>query len=143
QHLHLHVARIGQVALDVHRGVGEELLALSRGAVERLFQLALGLGHAEALASAAARGLDRHRVAHRRVDHLGGVGHGLHGAGACGASRSGSEYTATLPMPSSSNVRITRMAISPRLATRTLPNMGAEGYATCPGKAQSAGAGAD
>ena len=34
---------------------------------------------------------------------------------------------------SSSNVRITRMAISPRLATRTLPNMGAEGYVTRPG----------
>src|SRR5215217_1363721 len=31
-------------------------------------------------------------------------------------------------MPSSSSARITRTAISPRLATRTLENMGAAGY---------------
>src|SRR6266487_1714671 len=35
-------------------------------------------------------------------------------------------------MPSSSSVRITRMAISPRFATRTLPNMGREGYVLNP-----------
>src|SRR5918999_3725149 len=35
------------------------------------------------------------------------------------ASRSASEYTATVGMPSSRHVRITRTAISPRFATRT------------------------
>ena len=35
------------------------------------------------------------------------------------ASRSGSAYTATLPMPASLHARTTRTAISPRLATRT------------------------
>src|SRR5262249_38180423 len=36
--------------------------------------------------------------------------------------RSGSEYTATVPMPSSRSVRNTRTAISPRLATSTFEN---------------------
>ena len=35
------------------------------------------------------------------------------------ASRSGSAYTATLPMPASLHARMTRTAISPRLAIRT------------------------
>src|SRR6267143_4607380 len=38
------------------------------------------------------------------------------------ALRSASEYTATVRMPSRRAVRITRHAISPRLAIRTLPN---------------------
>src|SRR3954466_10749110 len=46
----------------------------------------------------------------------------------CSASRSSSEYTATEEMPISSSARMTRMAISPRLATRTFLNMGAEPY---------------
>src|SRR3954451_21956746 len=37
----------------------------------------------------------------------------------CGLSASASEYTATVPMPRSRQVRKTRRAISPRLATRT------------------------
>src|SRR5512134_3721445 len=37
----------------------------------------------------------------------------------CSAARSASEYTATVSMPRSRQVRITRTAISPRLATRT------------------------
>src|ERR687886_1936447 len=41
----------------------------------------------------------------------------------CWASRSGSEYTATDAIPSSSSARMTRTAISPRFATRTLLNM--------------------
>ena len=41
------------------------------------------------------------------------------------ASRSRSEYTATVGMPSSRHVRMTRTAISPRLAIRTLENIGA------------------
>src|SRR6478735_6520902 len=38
------------------------------------------------------------------------------------ASRSGSAYTATLPMPASLHARITRTAISPRFAIRTFCN---------------------
>ena len=38
------------------------------------------------------------------------------------ASRSGSAYTATLPMPASLHARITRTAISPRFATSTFCN---------------------
>ena len=37
------------------------------------------------------------------------------------------EYTATVAMPSSSQARITRMAISPRLAIRILENMDGRG----------------
>src|SRR5438552_16384195 len=37
----------------------------------------------------------------------------------CGAARSASEYTATVSIPSSRQVRMTRTAISPRLATST------------------------
>src|SRR6266571_4608873 len=40
----------------------------------------------------------------------------------CSASRSAAEYTATVRTPSRRAVRITRQAISPRLATRSLPN---------------------
>src|SRR5439155_20542392 len=39
QHLDLDVARVRQVALDVDRRVGEELLALARRALERLLEL--------------------------------------------------------------------------------------------------------
>src|SRR5688572_11611088 len=39
------------------------------------------------------------------------------------ASRSASLYTATDAIPSSSRARMTRTAISPRLATRTFENM--------------------
>ena len=73
QHLHLHVARVGQVALDVDGRVVEELLALARGALERLLELGLLERDAEALAAAAARGLDGDRVADRLVDDLAGV----------------------------------------------------------------------
>src|SRR6185437_565688 len=41
----------------------------------------------------------------------------------CSDSRSASEYTATAWMPSSWQARITRIAISPRLAIRTFLNM--------------------
>ena len=39
QHLDLDVARVGQVALEVDRRVGEELLALARGALEGVLEL--------------------------------------------------------------------------------------------------------
>src|SRR3990172_4369786 len=41
----------------------------------------------------------------------------------CSDDRSASEYTATVRMPSSRHARITRTAISPRLATSTLRNI--------------------
>ena len=63
EHLDLDVARVGQVALQVDGRVGEELLALARRTLERVLELVLGQGDAEALAAAAARRLDRHRVA--------------------------------------------------------------------------------
>ena len=87
EHLDLDVARVGQVALEVDGVVGEELLALARGALERLLELVGLLGDAEALAAAAARGLDRDRVADvlgdllgvlERLDRLGGAGHDRH-----------------------------------------------------------------
>ncbi len=68
QDLDLDVARVGQVALEVHGRVGEELLALARGALERVLELVLGERDAEALAAAATRGLDRHRIADRVLD---------------------------------------------------------------------------
>ena len=73
QHLDLDVARVGQVALEVDGGVAEELLALAGGALEGLLEL-VGLERdAEALAAAAARGLDRDRVADLLGDLRGGL----------------------------------------------------------------------
>ena len=63
EHLDLHVARVRQVALEIHGRVGEELLALARGALEGLLQLARLEGDAESLAATAAGGLDGDRVA--------------------------------------------------------------------------------
>jgi hypothetical protein len=57
--LHLDVARVGQVALEVDRRVGEELLPLAGGALEGPRQLLLGERDPEALAPAAARRLHR------------------------------------------------------------------------------------
>ena len=65
EHLDLDVARVGQVALEVDGRVGEELLALARGALEGVLELVLAERDAEALAAAAARRLDRDRVADR------------------------------------------------------------------------------
>ena len=42
EHLDLDVARILQVALQIDGGVGEELLALARGPLERVLELVLG-----------------------------------------------------------------------------------------------------
>ena len=73
EHLDLDVARVRQVALDVDGRIREELLALARGALERLLELVLRLGDAEALAAASARRLDGDRVADRVRDHLARV----------------------------------------------------------------------
>ena len=61
--LDLDVARVGQIALEVDGRVGEELLALARGPLERRLELRLLERDAEALAAAAARRLDGDRVA--------------------------------------------------------------------------------
>ena len=58
EHLHLDVARVVQIALEVDRGVGEELLAFATGALEGALELLRGERHAEALAAAAAGRLD-------------------------------------------------------------------------------------
>ena len=87
QHLDLHVARVGQVALEVDGGVGEELLALARRALEGVLELGLLQRHAEALAAAAAGGLDGHRVADLVVDQLLGVLDGLDRVGGAGHDR--------------------------------------------------------
>jgi len=84
EHLDLDVARVGEVALEVDGRVGEELLALARGALEGGLQLVLGERDAEALAAPAARGLDRDRVADLVLGDARGrleVGHGLGRAG--------------------------------------------------------------
>ncbi len=77
EHLDLDVTRVGQVALEVHGRVGEELLALAGGALEGGLELVIRQRDPEALAAAAARGLDRDRVADRLLDHPAGVVDGL------------------------------------------------------------------
>src|SRR5438128_12461023 len=56
--LHLDVARVGKVALEVDRGIGEELFPLAACALECALELRLGERHAEALAASSASGLD-------------------------------------------------------------------------------------
>src|SRR3954451_9574272 len=87
QYLHLDVARVGQVALDVDGGVVEELLALAGGTLERLLELCLLEGDTEPLAATAAGRLDRDRIADRLVDHLLGVLDGVDRVGRAGDDR--------------------------------------------------------
>ena len=68
QHLHLHVPRIVQVALDEHGVVREVGLALAPGGVVAAAQLGLVGRDLDALATAAGRSLDRDRVADRGGD---------------------------------------------------------------------------
>ena len=84
EHLHLHVARVRQVALQVHRGVGEELLAFARGALEGVLQLLLGERHPEPLATATTGRLHGHREAELPLGDLERLlerRHGLRGPG--------------------------------------------------------------
>src|SRR5438094_503155 len=59
-------------------------------------------------------------LAPRRLERALGLVRAAHDLQPCAAARSTSEYTATVPIPSSRRVRKTRIAISPRFATRTL-----------------------
>ena len=210
--LHLDVARVVEVALDVHRGVGEVRLAFPPRRLEGALDLVRRARDAEPLPASAGGRLDRDRVADllggsedvggarrgsrrsrhdrharrahalargdlgahrldrvrrrpdpdepcgldlprergvlreeavardgspprplagrrrrsrspRRYDSLAGPGPSRYASSAiatCSAARSASEYTATAPIPSSRSVRMTRTAISPRLATRIL-----------------------
>src|SRR3954471_14219711 len=88
----------GEVALEVDGRVGEELLALARGALEGRLQLVGRERDAEALAAAAARRLDRDRVAdllgrragrRERLHGLGGPGHDRHAGGLHQLARAG------------------------------------------------------
>jgi hypothetical protein len=79
--LDLDVARLGQVALQVDRPVGEEALALAPGALEGVLEPCGAHGNTEALAAPACRRLDGHGVADllrdrpRGGDVRHGVGH--------------------------------------------------------------------
>ena len=63
EHLDFDVARIDDEFLDEHAVVAERGLRLRLRAREALRDLALRLGDAHALAAAAGRGLDHHRIA--------------------------------------------------------------------------------
>ena len=99
EHLHLDVAGVRQIALQVHGRVGEELLALTARALEGARQLLLAERHAEALAAASAGRLDRNgeadlglddrqRLIHR-AHRLGGARHDRHPRLAHQRSRAG------------------------------------------------------
>ena len=68
EHLHLDVARILEIPLDVHRGVGEVRLPLALGGLERLHGLAGRPHDLHALAAAAGRRLDDQRIADLLAD---------------------------------------------------------------------------
>jgi hypothetical protein len=63
EHLNLDVARIDDEFLDEHAVVAERGLRLRLGAREAFRHLGLRIGDAHALAAAAGRGLDHHRIA--------------------------------------------------------------------------------
>ena len=69
--LHLDVAGVVEVALDVHGGVGEVRLPLASRRVERTLDVVLAVRDAEALPAPAGRCLDGDRVA----DLGGGLEH--------------------------------------------------------------------
>src|SRR6185437_13303271 len=70
EHLHLDVAGIDQVSLEIDSRIGEELLALAGRAFKGLLQLVLGQRDAKALAAATAGRLHGDRVADLLGDRL-------------------------------------------------------------------------
>ena len=75
EHLHLDVARVLEIPLDVHGGVREVRLALAHGYLERPLDLLGRQGDAQSLATAPGRRLDRDRVADlvRRHEDVGAL----------------------------------------------------------------------
>ena len=63
EHLHLHMARLGEVALAEHRAVAERRLGLAGCAVERVREILGSLHDAHAAAAATRRRLDEQREA--------------------------------------------------------------------------------
>ena len=63
EHLHLDVARRGDVFLDQHARIAERRLRLARRAFERGIELGMLVDAAHALAAAARDRLDQHRIA--------------------------------------------------------------------------------
>ena len=63
EHLHLDVARRGDVFLDQHARVAERRLRLALRAFERGLELGVLVDAAHALAAAAGHRLDQHRIA--------------------------------------------------------------------------------
>ena len=82
QHLDLDVARLDHVLLDQDTIVAERGARLGPRALEALEQLLVVMGDPHALAAAAGRGLDHHRVADaaRDLEGGGGVGDRVEGA---------------------------------------------------------------
>ena len=73
KHLDFHVARVGQELLQVDHRVAERRAGLGAGQLGRLDQLGLVVDHAHAAPTAAAGGLDDHRVADLAGDRQGGL----------------------------------------------------------------------
>src|SRR6185437_1497446 len=73
QHLHLDVTRVVQIALEVDRRVGEELLAFAAGPLEGALKLLLRQCHAKALAPAAAGRLHGDREADLTLGDAQGI----------------------------------------------------------------------
>jgi hypothetical protein len=63
EHLDLDVARLLEIALEVHHGIGERGLRFGARHVDRIEQRGLGVDDAHAAAAAAPGRLDDHRVA--------------------------------------------------------------------------------
>ena len=86
EHLHLDVARVVEIALDVDGRVGEVRLALAAGGLERALDLVRRGHDLEALPAAAGRGLDGDRPADL-VSEPANVGGRLDGLGRAGDDR--------------------------------------------------------
>ena len=87
EHLDLHVTRIFEELLHVHRGVVEGGPGLGAGHVHGVEQRGLGVHHAHAAPAATGGGLDDHRVADGAADlgdFLRVIGQGAFGAGHAG-----------------------------------------------------------
>jgi hypothetical protein len=81
QDLHLNMPGIGQIPLQIHGRVGEELLPLPRRTLKRLLKLVLAQSNTEALTTTTTGGLDRHRITDLRIDNPPRILNALHRRG--------------------------------------------------------------